>query len=144
MYANARPGGSLEALSKDLLRQARQLADGGQAEDELLRVKKVSPGAEFILPRCHAPPAVPPPDSYLSLNPDIKEIIRPIICYIIEIKLRPIQQPNGPVCWLQRYRVEQLQDLASNSNMAGTLASYSALTGDWCVPQRQGCRTAQR
>ena len=63
MYANARPGGSLEALSGDLLRQARQLADGGPAEDELQRVKKVSPGAEFILPRCHAPPAVPPPDS---------------------------------------------------------------------------------
>ena len=62
MYANARPGGSLEALSGDLLRQARQLADGGPAEDELQRVKKVSPGAESILPRCHAPPAVPPPD----------------------------------------------------------------------------------
>jgi hypothetical protein len=41
MYANARPGGSLEALSGDLLRQARQLADGGPAEDELQRVKKV-------------------------------------------------------------------------------------------------------
>jgi hypothetical protein len=46
------------------------------------------------------------------------------------------QQPNGPVCWLQRYRVDLLESLASNSNMAGTLASYSALTGDWCAPQQ--------
>lgn len=41
LYANARPGGSLETLSKDLLRQAKQLADSGPAEDELQRVKKV-------------------------------------------------------------------------------------------------------
>lgn len=31
----------------------------------------------------------------------------------------------------QRYRVDLLESLASNSSMAATLASYSALTGDW-------------
>lgn len=34
---------------------------------------------------------------------------------------------------MQRYRVDLLENLASNSSMASTLATYSALTGDWCA-----------
>ena len=41
LYANAQPGSSLDALSKDLLGQAHQLAAAGPSADELQRVKKV-------------------------------------------------------------------------------------------------------
>lgn len=43
LYANARPGGSLDSLSKDLLGQARQLAASAAPPAELQRVKKVQP-----------------------------------------------------------------------------------------------------
>ncbi len=36
-------------------------------------------------------------------------------------------------CVAQGYRVNLLEALASNSSMASTLATYSALTGDWCA-----------
>ena len=40
LYGNAAPGGSLDALSADLLREAHRLADSPPAPAELQSVKK--------------------------------------------------------------------------------------------------------